>query len=76
MTIEQITENIYPEDRVMASIAADCHPKLVDLVLENKRGIEKGKGKKIYRFLRKAASINIQGYTKKEALANKLQTEI
>ena len=89
MTLEQIAENIYPEDRMMAAVTATCHPKLVDMVIEGKRKHLKGKGKVIWRFLLKAANENIKCYANKErysqaikeeiaeiALANKLQTEI
>ena len=76
MTIQEIRENIYPEDRMMAAVAAECHPKLVDHVLDGSRGHEIGKGKKIFRFLTKAAKINMRGYASKEQLADKLKSEI
>lgn len=60
----------------MAAVTAECHPKLVDMVIEARRNHAKGKGKKIMSFLIGAAEINIKAYTEKEKLANKLQTEI
>ncbi len=76
MPIEEIKQNIYPEDRMMAAVAAECHYQMVNHVLDGSRGYSRGKGKIIYEFLKAAAIININAYSQKDTLANKLKSEI
>lgn len=74
MRIEEVKQNIYPEDRMMVAVNCECSYEMVTNVINNSRNANTELGKKIVAGLTKLAKINIAAKRKKTAAFQQSQT--
>lgn len=58
MNLEEIKRNIFPEDKMMAAVHAECAPEYVDMILRGDRKFTKKKAKKAIEKLEQLAEVN------------------
>lgn len=68
MNIEQIKQNILPEDRAMAAVHAECTVEYVDMILRGARNNDTETAKKVISKLTQLAKVNKSWKAKKAQL--------
>ena len=76
MTLAQIKENIFPEDKTKVSVTLECSYKYVDLVLNGDRNVESKLATATFRSLHTLAMINIRANGAKNAALIAISSQI
>jgi len=76
MTLAQIKENIFPEDKIKVSVQLVCSYKYVDMVLKGDREVESKLATAIFRALHTLALINIRANGAKNAALIAISSQI
>ena len=76
MTIAEIKENIFPEDKIKVSVQLECTYQYVDMVLNGNRNVESKLATAIFRSLHTLALINIRANGAKNAALIAISSQI